>query len=327
MSHEITTTDGAVFHKNKAWHGLGYVIQDEMSPLGAVEKAGLDWYVYKTDGVFGYTSNGVTVMDSDRCMTYREDTKEALGYVSSDYNIFQNVELAELAYSVSDDVKVESAFSMMGGKRVVILLKGSSIEVGKEERDVLDTYFCLCNGHDGKFSLRGFGTSIRIVCQNTLQMALSNAKGQTYSISHNGDFQTKLADMRTALGEYKKNREWFYTTVNSLAQKDVTHDRLNEFWRQAFTMVTDPKILKNETAAVKEATRFMESVKITFENEREIDGIRPSMWLAANAVTSDVQHKISTRGRKASYENRAGEMLMGKKAETSNKIMKAALAF
>lgn len=327
MSHEITTTDSAVFQGTKAWHGLGYVVKDEMSPIAAVEKAGLDWYVHKTDGVYGYTNRGSMIVDADRCMTYREDTNESLGYVSKDYNVFQNVELAELAYSVSEDVKVESAFSMMGGKRVVILLKGSSIEVGKEERDVLDTYFCLTNGHDGKFSLRGFGTSIRIVCNNTLQMALSNAKGQTYAISHNGDFQTKLDDMRTALGEYKKNREWFYTTVNSLAQKDVTQDRLDEFWKKSFSMVTDPKILKNETAAVKEVTKFTEHVKSTFEREREFDGCRPSMWLAANAVTNYIQHKTTTRGRKASFENRAGDMLMGKKAETSNKIMKAAMAF
>ena len=327
MSHEITTTDSAVFQGTRAWHGLGYVIEEEMSPLKAVETAGLDWYVYKTDGVFGYTSLGKVVGDSKKCMTYREDTLDTLGYVSSDYNVFQNVQLADLALSVSEDVKVESAFSMMGGKRVVILLKGSSIEVGKEERDVLDTYFCLCNGHDGKFSLRGFGTSVRIVCNNTLQMALSNAKGQTYAISHNGDFQTKLDDMRTALGEYKKNREWFYTTVNALAQKDVNKERLDEFWKQSFAMITDPKILKDKDAGVREAIKFQESVKVTFEQERDFEGIRPSMWLAANAVTNYIQHKTTTRGRKASYENRAGDMLMGKKAETSNKIMKAALAF
>jgi len=327
MSHEITTTDSAVFQGTKAWHGLGYVVQDEMSPLKAVETAGLDWYVYKTDGVFGYTREGATVMDSNRCMTYREDTRDALGYVSPDYNVFQNVELAELAYSVSEDVKVESAFSMMGGKRVVILLKGKSIEVGKDDRDLLDTYFALVNGHDGKFSLRGFGTTIRIVCNNTLQMALSNAKGQTYAISHNGDFQTKLEDMRTALGEYKKNREWFHTTVNSLAQKDVTQDRLDLFWKQAFAMITDPKILNDKTAGMREAIKFQENVKITFEQERDAEGIRPSMWLAANAVTNYIQHRTTTRGRKASFENRAGDMLMGKKADTSNKIMKAALAF
>ena len=311
MSHEITATDSAVFQGTKAWHGLGYVVEDDMSPLAAVETAGLDWYVHKTDGVFGYTDKGTTVMDNKRCMTYREDTKEPLGYVSQDYNVFQNVELAKLAMSVSEKANVESAFSMMGGKRIVLLLKGGSIEVGNMN-DVLDDYFCLVNGHDGKFSLRAFGTSVRVVCNNTLQMALSQARGQTYSISHNGDFETKLDDMRRALSQYSKSRDWFATTVNELAKKEVNTSTLETFWMEAFAMTVGNDILKDRD-------------KVTFEQERDALKVPASMWLAANAVTNYVQHKTADRGRKASYESRAGDVLMGKRADLSRKVMKHAM--
>ena len=324
MSHEITATDSAVFQGTKAWHGLGYVVEDDMSPLAAVETAGLDWYVHKTDGVFGYTDKGTTVMDHKRCMTYREDTKESLGYVSQDYNVFQNVELAKLAMSVSEKASVESAFSMMGGKRIVLLLKGGSIEVGNMN-DVLDDYFCLVNGHDGKFSLRAFGTSVRIVCNNTLQMALSKAKGQTYSISHNGDFETKLDDMRRALGQYTKSRDWFATTVNELAKKEVSTSMLETFWMESFAMTVGDDVLKDRDRSIKESIKFLENVKITFEQERDENKLPASMWLAANAVTNYVQHKTADRGRKASYESRAGDVLMGKRADLSRKVMKHAM--
>tara|TARA_R110001592_G_scaffold67858_2_gene207905 strand:- start:50418 stop:51398 length:981 start_codon:yes stop_codon:yes gene_type:complete len=324
MSHEITATDSAVFQGTKAWHGLGYVVEDEMSPLAAVETAGLDWYVHKTDGVFGYTAGGTTVTDSKRCMTYREDTKEVLGYVSGDYNVFQNVELAKLAMSVSESANVESAFSMMGGKRIVLLLKGGSIEVGNQN-DVLDDYFCLVNGHDGKFSLRAFGTSVRVVCNNTLQMALDKAKGQTYSISHNGNFQTKLQDMRQALSQYNKSRDWFATTVNELAKKEVSTSMLETFWMESFAMTVGDDVLKDRDRSIKESIKFLENVKVTFEQERDEKNLPASMWLAANAVTNYVQHKTADRGRKASYESRAGDVLMGKRADLSRKVMKHAM--
>lgn len=324
MSHEITATDSAVFQGTKAWHGLGYVIEDEMDPNRAIEAAGLEWYVHKTDGVFGYTDKGTTVMDHKRCMTYREDNKEVLGYVSQDYNILQNHELAELAYSVSEQAHVESAFSMMGGRRIVLLLKGGSIEVGNMN-DVLDDYFCLVNGHDGKFSLRAFGTSVRVVCNNTLQLALSQARGQTYSISHNGDFQTKLTDMRRALGQYSKSRDWFATTVNELAKKEVSTSMLETFWMESFAMTVGDDVLKDRDRSIKESIRFLENVKVTFEQERDALKVPASMWLAANAVTNYVQHKTADRGRKASYESRAGDVLMGKRADLSRKVMKHAM--
>lgn len=327
MAHEITSTDSAIFQGTRAWHGLGYVVEEELGPLAAVERAGLDWYVHTTNGVYGYTKNGEKIADSKKCFTYREDNNDILGYVSQGYNVFQNYQLAELAMSVSESASVESAFSMSGGKRVVILLKGGSIQAGRYGNDVLDDYFALVNGHDGTFSLRAFGTSVRIVCQNTLQMALSNAKSQTYSISHNGDFNSKLASMREALSEYSKTRDWFADTVNSLANKGVNDAMLNSFWRESFGIITDPKILSDKDKAIKESLKFVENAKVTFEQERYEKGMYPSMWLAANAVTSYVQHKTGARGRKTSYENRAGDLLMGKKNDTTNKVMKAALAF
>ncbi len=324
MSHEITSTDSAIFQGTKAWHGLGYTVEDDMTPLAAVETAGLDWYVHKTDGVYGYTNTGSMVIDQKRCMTYREDTNEVLGYVSQDYNVFQNVELAKLAMSVSETANFESAFSMMGGKRIVLLLKGGSIEVGNMN-DVLDDYFCLVNGHDGKFSLRAFGTSVRVVCNNTLQMALSQARGQTYSISHNGDFETKLDDMRRALGKYSQSRDWFATTVNELAKKEVSTSTLETFWMEAFAMTVGDDVLKDRDRSIKESIKFLENVKVTFEQERDALKVPASMWLAANAVTNYVQHKTADRGRKASYESRAGDVLMGKRADLSRKVMKHAM--
>ena len=68
-------------------------------------------------------------------------------------------------------------------------------------------------------------------------------------------------------------------------------------------------------------------MKVTFEQEREALNLPASMWLAANAVTNYVQHKTAGRGRKASYESRAGDVLMGKKADLSRKVMQHAMTF
>lgn len=328
MSHEITSTDSAIFQGTRAWHGLGYVVEDWMSPLEAVEHAALDWYVYSTNGVYGHTLNGDTIADSSKCFTYREDTNEILGYVSKDYNVFQNVELARLARQVGENVKVESAFSMMGGKRVVILLKGNTIEVGSAN-DPLYDYFALINGHDGKMSLSALPTSVRVVCNNTLQMAINMGRRERsmYSITHNGDWDTKLDSLSDALKQYHKTRDLFAGQVNALAAVDVTKDSLDRFWKDCFSMLVDPKIIKDEKKGILAATSYLEHVQAAFDAETSVENIRPSMWTASQAVTNWVQHRIGTRGRKASYEAKATDILMGKRAQDSLKVVNAAMAF
>ena len=119
MAHGITETDGLVLHKTRAWHGLGTVVEEAPTPNDALKIAGLDWEVEQTANVRGY-SRGTPVESDKWVLNVRNDTNEVLGCVTSNYTPIQNSDVAEFCERLSMDtvVKVESAGSLFGGKRL-----------------------------------------------------------------------------------------------------------------------------------------------------------------------------------------------------------------
>ena len=167
MAHNITDTDGAVFHKQAAWHGLGLVIQEDMSPTQAMELAGLNWEVELTGPVMA----GDALTDDYKAVI-RKDTNTILSIQSPDYKPVQNHEVFDLAYNLGDDIKVESALSMQGGRRLVVLCKTGTMDAGNAN-DPVEQYMALISSHDGTLATQGLPTSVRIVCQNTLSQAMA----------------------------------------------------------------------------------------------------------------------------------------------------------
>ena len=134
MAHNITSTDGAVFHKEAAWHNLGIVIQDSMSPTEAMEVAGPNWTVSKVGPVFA----GDAQSDEYNAIV-RDDTNTILSIQSPDYQVVQNSEVFEMAYNLDADIKVESALSMNGGRRLVVLCNTGTMD-GANGNDPIEKY-------------------------------------------------------------------------------------------------------------------------------------------------------------------------------------------
>ena len=129
MAHEIMEKDTAVFNRVAAWHRLGTVVDSDMSPNDALSAAGLDWNVYKSSFIKASIPDCDDVFSTDYAALIREDTKEILSVQSADYQVIQNKEHFEMAYELSNDVKVESALSLKNGRKVVLLLRGDTFDV------------------------------------------------------------------------------------------------------------------------------------------------------------------------------------------------------
>lgn len=173
------------------WHGLGTRVEEAPTSAEALRLAGLDWTVEQHP----VQLNGGAVIPGYKA-NVRSTDKHVLGIVSDRYKIVQNTE----AFSFTDeliggDVRYETAGSLQNGKRVWLLAKMPQTKVAGDE---VDPYLCFTNTHDGTGSIRVCMTPIRVVCNNTLNVALRSAS-RSWSACHMGDMDNKLQEARHCL--------------------------------------------------------------------------------------------------------------------------------
>lgn len=332
MAHEIMEKDSAVFNRVAAWHRLGTVVDSDMSPTDALMASGLDWNVYKSSFIKASFPNSDDVFSTDYAALIREDTKEILSVQSADYQVIQNKEHFEMAYELSNDVKVESALSLKNGRKVVLLLRGDTFDVAGSSGDTVTEYMGLINSHDGSIAFSALPTSVRIVCQNTLSMAIAKARRgkNMFRITHKGSTMDDKKDaMREALREFKSSGKFFRETVNSLASTELTKSDIQKFWMDVWGMIESPIVSNPSTGA--EQTNYDNALKAvsnwseTFDRERDETKSRASIWMAANAVSKFIQHRTAARGRVAKPENRAWDNLAGLTQDDTMKVFRHAL--
>lgn len=319
MAHMITETDSAIFYKVPAWHQLGFVVADKMRPKEGMIKGGLGWTVSKSDGITAgdiHTKNYVAIV--------RDDNKEILSIQSSGYQILQNLEMGELAEFL--EMPLESSLSMSGGRKVVLLLRDDSFSPDNSKNDQVSRYLALINSHDGSLAFSALPTSIRIVCSNTLSMALSHGKKNMFRVTHSGNMEIKKQAMENALTRYKHTGELFQQRVNVLSSHSMTTEQIQRFWLDVWGALVEPVVANpatekeesNNIAAANEIARWSQ----TFDHERATLNAPASAWQAANAVTKNLQHRKTRR----SFDSMAYANLAGTIQDDTLKVMRQALA-
>ena len=324
MAHNITDTDGAVFYREAAWHGLGLVVQDDMSPMQAMSLAGLDWEVEKIGPVIAGDAQ-----TDEYAAIVRKDNNSILSIQSPDYKPVQNSEVFDLAYNLDPNIKVESALSMNGGRRMVVLCKTGEI-MGANTNDSISQYMALVNSHDGTLALSALPTSVRVVCQNTLSMAMAEGQKKTFRITHTGDIERKRKIMGEALKYYRKTGELFKSNVETLVAATMNRDQIQKFWLDVWGMLEEPVVANPQTEAeysnYLSATTTLAKWADIFDKERSDLGAGATMWMAANAVTKELQHRVPARGRKPTFESAAYSNLLGKNQDSTIRVMQYALS-
>ena len=183
--------ESMLYTREKPWHGLGVMCEEAPNSADALRIAGLDWTV-ESKPVF--TDNGVEIPGYK--LNMRSSDNKPLGIVSNKYRIVQNVDAFEFTDEmIGGDVRYETAGSLNGGKRIWLLAKMPTTKIVGDD---VEPYMCFTNTHDGTGAIKVCMTPIRVVCNNTLNLALSGAK-RTWSAIHVGDFAQKVAEAKKAL--------------------------------------------------------------------------------------------------------------------------------
>jgi phage/plasmid-like protein (TIGR03299 family) len=301
MVHNLAESNGrtAMMYAGQVpWHRLGTKLENPATAEEAIVAAGLGYDVTLADL---QTTENIYV--PFRKAVIRTDNSAVLGVVGKGYQPIQNKECFGFLDSVVADggLRYHTAGALGKGERIWLLAKLPDQIRIKESEDVTDKYLLLSNSHDGTSSLRVFFTPIRVVCQNTLNLADRRGTGQGISIMHKGDLATKVEEAREVLGLARRFFDDFEVKADILAHTYPTSAQVELYFKNLFP---DP-----EQADPSRAQSTREELTRLFEEGmgQQIPEIRHTMWAALNAVTEYVDHHRSTRGR--TDGDRAGRRL------------------
>ena len=217
MAHEVETmfyTSNEENGRFVPWHGLGIPVEEAKTSKEAIKIAGLDWTV---EAKPIYNDKGIEIPG------YKANTRDiddkVLGLVSNRYKLVQNSEAFDFTDSlIGGDVRYETAGSLLGGKRIFLLAK---LPEKKILGDDFDNYICFTNSHDGTGAIQACMTPIRVVCQNTLNLALNQAS-RKWSTKHIGDIESKMEEARQTLKLAETYMDNLAVVADQLANTTVT---------------------------------------------------------------------------------------------------------
>ena len=191
--------ESMMYVREVPWHGLGTKVNEAPTSKEAIKLAGLDWKVNPT---VIYDANGKEISGYKANM--RDSDQSILGIVSDRYQIVQNSEAFEFTDSLLDEgVVYETAGSLRDGKQIWLLARMPSTTILGDD---VDPYLCFTNTFDGSGAIKVCMTPVRVVCNNTLNLALETTK-RSWSTRHIGDLAGKLHQAKETLGlaqEYMK---------------------------------------------------------------------------------------------------------------------------
>lgn len=273
--------------REKPWHGLGTIIEEACNSEEALRLAGLDWEVKQSPVLFNGKETG-------HQFNYRSTDDSFLGIVGGRYKPVQNKDaFAFTDELIGGDVRYETAGSLAGGKRVWMLARMPDTKVLD---DVVEPYLCLTNGHDGFSSLKVCMTPVRVVCQNTLNMALKGAK-RTWNVRHSGNIENKLAEAQHTLGLASEYMENFAVEAEELYKIKVAPKDFKDLAEKLFPITA-------EMSKRKEESQYL--LQCQLKNAWDMDdlgNIRGTGWGFINAVSDMTTHRPPARKTDNYQEN------------------------
>jgi len=307
---------------------LGHTVQG-YTPEEALTQANLDWTVSKRP-VMVADEDGNMHTSSRFFANTRDDNNAILGVVGREYTIIQNQELMYLCERLSPQgVSIETAGSLHGGARVWVQMRGDPFGVG-ETKDEVVPYCLMTNGHNGMHPFASLPVTFRVICQNTLNLAMNQSRRNNtlISLKHSGNVQDRLESMIDAIQEFKYRSNVFANQAEVLARKPVTSEFVQNFWTQVYTEMFG-EIHANPTKEWeqednKSAISTMMKWSNVFDLEAKESGA--NLWTAMNSVTNWLDHDQLYRGDNKT-ENRFNDILFGDGSKEKVKVFKRALEF
>ncbi|MFM0722376.1 DUF932 domain-containing protein [Paraburkholderia strydomiana] len=277
------------------WHGLG----NQLSPRQPIEvwakQAGMDWRIEEAEvrfvsGMAGSTLGSIHAFPEQKVL-YRSDTKAPLSVVSSRYNVVQPLSLIEFYRDLVEvgGFELETAGVLKDGKKLWALAKtGQSATL--KGRDRVNGYLLLSTSCDGTLATTAQFTSVRVVCNNTLQIALGDSAGAV-KVPHRSQFDA--AAVKRQLGIAISSWDGFMARMKALSECKVNDTAAETFFRRVLTYPVgsgQPVPATNDSAI--KAVQSLYAGKGMGSTLASASG---TAWGLVNSITEFVDHQRRAR--------------------------------
>lgn len=279
------------YTREKPWHGLGTMVMEAPDSKKALELAGLNWSVFQQEII---TADGVPI--SGFKANLRSTDNQVLGVVSDRYKVVQNEEAFAFTDALlGEGVRYETAGSLQDGKRTWILAKLPQKYI--ISGDEITPYLVFMNSHDGSGAIKAAMTPIRVVCMNTLNLALSTAK-RSWSTNHIGDIKGKLEDARYTLLYADQYMAELGKAIDALNRIKISDKKVYEYIDELFPLVDGASEQQK-----KNLLRLKEDVKMRYFDAPDLKGVGKNGYRFVNAVSDFATHAKPLKERANYKEN------------------------
>jgi phage/plasmid-like protein (TIGR03299 family) len=299
MAHELETVNGQTAFaslREPAWHGLGTVFDKEVNTKEMLELAHLDnWNVRLEDITIpsGFESDkGYSFVVRDN--PFIDKQKDVLGVVGERYVPLQNEELFAFGDNMLDGGgRWETAGSIKNGRQVFgsLALERETVLDPNGVSDKINTYLLINTSHDGSIAIQASITPVRVVCANTLNLALKGKAKQSFKIRHTQTAEGRIAQAREALGLANKYMDEFDIMAQKMIETEISKAKFDEIVALAYPA---PKGEDKKGSYKKYGTKIdlINSIYVGDYNNT----ITGTAWGAFNAMTERLDWYRTARG-------------------------------
>lgn len=302
MAHALTQRKNGFIEfaasgpRTAVWHKLGQYLEENASIDTWKKQAGMDWSINQSPVI--YQAGDEQITDPRLQVLYRsDDPSTRLGVVSNDYKIVQPGEVLEFFRDLTENhgMRLSAAGTLFGGTRF-----WATADVGKStyisNGDKVDGYLLLMSSADGTSSTVAKFCATRVVCNNTLQIALNEKTRNAIRITHARQFDPK--EVKIDLGLIDTAWDGFITNIKTLAQKSIDDRAAQEFFARLVTPA-DSTIDMDKLGT----QRHVDALMHFYKSGAGAEMTYGTRWGALNAVTELYTHGNGKRNESKQFES------------------------
>lgn len=287
MSHNLLENDQMFSVKETPWHRLGHVIEKAPTIEEAIQLANLDWEVNLMD--LSITNTGTPVTHK---ASVRSDTGEVLGVVGPNWTPLQNRESFSFfdEFIESGSASLETAGSLRNGRIVWVLAK---INIDQQEvikGDPIERYVLLSNEHSGKMAVRVGFTDVRVVCNNTLNIAHNSEASKLIRVKHSRNVSQNVMNIKEVMNLAEQEFIANVEQMKMLTRKGINSEDVANYVKMTFFQGVDLKSTRATNRFETTLDKINELIEVG--QGSDLKGVKGTVWGLYNASTEYLTHYI-----------------------------------
>lgn len=315
MSHLV---ESMAYVNEAPWHGLGNRLTANQPLETWLVEAGMNWQIKHSETLYNSADDDSMHIRqyANAKVLYRSDTLAPLSVVSNRYQVVQP---HDVLYFYKDLVaaggfELETAGVLKGGRKLWALAKTGQATLLKGG-DQVKAYLLLATSCDGTLCTTAQFTSVRVVCNNTLKIAVGDHTGAV-KVPHSTRFDPKT--VKEALGIGLSSWDVFIGNIKQLSRRPISPEEAKQFFNE---VLNEPEIEGVENVT----SRAMQQVTALYNGAGKgslLSSSRNTAWGLVNAVTEYVDHQRRARSR----DHRLDSAWFGQGSQLKQQALSQALA-